>query len=122
MPSSRRMNDSVPATSPRFPAAHGRGWHGSTPFSVGCIPVADQRCHAAHQRALFFAGLASSSRTLVLLLPAPVGYSLPPLLVVTAAVFMHNLMNTPAYATLAVFDVNTCFTWFWVRGWQGGSA
>ena len=35
---------------------------------------------------------------------------------------MHNLVNTPAYATLAVFGVSACFTWFWVRGWQGGSA
>ena len=41
--------------------------------------------------ALFFAGLAISGRTLALLFPPPVGYSLPPLLVVTAAVFMHNL-------------------------------
>lgn len=70
---------------------------------------------------LFFAGLFISGRTLALLYPPPVGYSLPPLLVITSAVFMHNLVNTPAYATLAVFGVSAVFTWCWVRGWQGGS-
>jgi hypothetical protein len=72
--------------------------------------------------ALFFAGLFISGRTLALLYPPPVGYSLPPLLVLTSVVFMHNVVNTPAYATLAVFGVSACFTWCWVRGWQGGSA
>lgn len=72
--------------------------------------------------ALFFAGLFISARTLALLYPPPVGYSLPPLLAATSAVFMHNLVATPAYATLAVFGVSALFTWSWVRGWQGGSA
>ena len=36
-------------------------------------------------------------------------------------VFMHNLVNTPAYATLTVFGVSAFFAWFWVRGWQGGA-
>lgn len=72
--------------------------------------------------ALFFAGLFISGRTLALLYPPPVGYSLSPLLVITSAVFMHNLVNTPAYATLAVFGASAFFTWLWVRGWQGGSA
>jgi hypothetical protein len=72
--------------------------------------------------ALFFAGLFISGRTLALLYPPPAGYSLPPLLVITSAVFMHNVVNTPAYATLAVFGVSAFFTWFWVRGWQGRSA
>jgi hypothetical protein len=72
--------------------------------------------------AMFFAGLFVSGRTLALLYPPPVGASLPPLLVVASVVFMHNLVNTPAYATLAVFGVSACFTWGWVRGWQGGSA
>jgi hypothetical protein len=72
--------------------------------------------------ALFFAGLFISGRTLALLYPAPVGYSLPPLLVLTSVVFMHNLVRTPAYATLTVFGVSACFTWAWVRGWRGGAA
>lgn len=72
--------------------------------------------------ALFFAGLFISGRTLALLYPPPAGYSLPPLLVITSAVFMHNLVNTPAYATLAVFGVSALCTWSWIRGWQGGPA
>lgn len=68
--------------------------------------------------ALFFAGLFISARTLALLYPPPIGYSLPPLLVITSVVFMHNLIATPAYATLTVFGVSALFTWGWVRGWQ----
>ena len=72
--------------------------------------------------ALFFAGLFISGRTLALLYPPPVGYSLPPLLAITSVVFLHNLVNTPAYATLTVFGVSAFFTWFWVRGWHSGAA
>jgi hypothetical protein len=72
--------------------------------------------------ALFFAGLFISGRTLALLYPPPAGTSLPPLLVITSAVFMHNVVNTPAYATLTVFGVSAFFTWFWMRGWQNRSA
>lgn len=72
--------------------------------------------------ALFFAGLTISGRTLALLYPPPAGYSLPPLVVVTSAVFLHNLVNTPAYATLTAFGLSAFFTWAWVRGWQGGAA
>ena len=43
-------------------------------------------------------------------------------MVVTSMVFMHNLVNTPAYATLAVFGVSAFFAWCWVRGCQGGAA
>ena len=72
--------------------------------------------------ALFFAGLFISGRTLALLYRPPVGYSLPPLLVLTSVVFMHSLLNTPAYATLTVFGVSACFTWAWVQGWRSGAA
>ncbi len=72
--------------------------------------------------ALFFAGLFISGRTLALLFSPPVGHSLPPLLVIASVVFMHNLVRTPAYATLTVFGVSAFLTWFWVRGWQGGAA
>lgn len=71
--------------------------------------------------ALFFAGLIVSGRTLALLYPRPAGYSLPPLMVVSSLVFMHNLVSTPAYATLSVFGVSAFFTWFWVWGWQSGA-
>lgn len=67
---------------------------------------------------LFFAGLVVSGKTLALLYGEPAGLSLAPALVITSAVFMHNLVNTPAYATLAVFGLSSLFTWFWVRGWQ----
>ena len=70
---------------------------------------------------LFFAGLILSGKTLALLYAQPVGHSLLPLMVITSMVFMHNLVNTPAYATLAVFGISAFFAWFWVRGWQGGS-
>jgi hypothetical protein len=43
-------------------------------------------------------------------------------LVLTSVIFMHNLVRTPAYATLAVSGVSALFTWAWVRCWQGGSA
>jgi hypothetical protein len=70
---------------------------------------------------LFFSGLFASGKTLLLLFPAPAGISLVPLLVVTAPIFMHNLLNIPAYASLAVFGLNCWFAYFWVRGWQSGS-
>ena len=71
---------------------------------------------------LFFAGLLISGKALGLLYASPVGYSLPPLLVITSVVFMHNLVHTPAYATLAVFGVSAFFAWFWMRGWHDGTA
>ena len=71
---------------------------------------------------LCFAGLFVSGKTLARLYPRPVGLSLAPLMVVTSMVFMHNLLNTPAYASLTVFGISAFFTWFWVRGWQSGSA
>lgn len=70
---------------------------------------------------LFFTGLIISGRTLSRLHYQPAGYSLPPLIVITSMVFMHNLINTPTYATLTVFGVSCLFTYFWVEGWQTGS-
>lgn len=67
---------------------------------------------------LFFAGLVFSAKTMTDLYPESLGASLAPLMVVSSQVFMHNLVNTPAYATLAVFGVSCLFTYFWVRGWQ----
>jgi hypothetical protein len=67
---------------------------------------------------LFFTGLIVSGKTLALLYSEPVGFCLAPVLVITSAVFMHNLVNTPAYATLAVYGASSLFTWFWVLGWQ----
>lgn len=69
----------------------------------------------------FFAGLFVSGKTLSQLHSQPVGYSLTSLIVITSTVFMHNIVNTPAYATLTVFGISCFLTYFWVRGWQGGS-
>jgi hypothetical protein len=66
----------------------------------------------------FFAGIAVSSLTLRQLYPEPAGVSLPLWIVVASSVLMHNMVNTPAYATLAVFGASSLFTYSWVRGWQ----
>lgn len=68
--------------------------------------------------ALFFGGLLASARTLAILHPALPGYSLASLMVVTAPIFMHNLVQTPAYATLAAFGVSCWAAYVWVRAWQ----
>ena len=71
---------------------------------------------------LFFGGLIVSVKTLTLLYSKPVGMSLIPLMLLTSMVFMHNLINTPAYATLTVFGLSCLFAYFWIRSWQTGSA
>lgn len=71
--------------------------------------------------ALFFSGLFASARTLAMLYPVLPGYSLGPLTVVTSVVFMHNLVQTPAYATLTAFGVSCWATYCWVRAWKTGS-
>lgn len=70
--------------------------------------------------ALFFSGLFASARTLAMLYPTLPGYSLGPLTVVTSVVFMHNLVQTPAYATLTAFGVSCWATYCWVRAWKTG--
>lgn len=68
--------------------------------------------------ALFFGGLALTTRSLQTMYAPPLGVALLPLMVFTAPIFMHNLVMTPAYATLTAFGVSAIFTWFWLRGWQ----
>ncbi len=70
---------------------------------------------------LFFAGLFASAKALALLYPRLAGVCLPAVMALTSTIFMHNLVMTPAYATLTIFGVSGIFTWFWVRGWRGGS-
>lgn len=72
--------------------------------------------------ALCFGGLLLSARTLALLYPSLPGRSLAPLTVLISAVFMHNLVQTPAYATLTAFGVACWAAYAWVRAWQGDSA
>lgn len=72
--------------------------------------------------ALFFGGLLVSARTLARLYPALPGYSLAPLTVLTSMVFMHNLVQTPAYATLTAFGVSCWAAYAWVRAWESDGA
>ena len=57
--------------------------------------------------ALFFGGLFVSARTLATLYPTLPGYSIASLTVVTSTVFMHNLVQTPAYAILPAVQGKT---------------
>lgn len=66
--------------------------------------------------ALLFAGMALIAGTLALERKPVVGASLGPLVVLTSGVFMHNIVNTPAYATLAAFGISCLFTYFFVKG------
>ena len=71
--------------------------------------------------AFFFAGLLATVGALALERRAVVGASLAPLLVVASPVFMHNVVNTPSYATLTAFGVSGLFTYFFVRGSLAGA-
>jgi len=66
--------------------------------------------------ALLFLGLFFSVATLALDGDSILGASLAPLVVLTSSIFMHNIVNTPAYATLAAFGLSSIFTYFFVRG------
>lgn len=51
-----------------------------------------------------------------------VGAGPAPLVMIASAVFMHNVANTPAYATLTAFGVSELFVYFFVRGAVNQSA
>lgn len=68
--------------------------------------------------ALFFSGLFMSARTLATLYPTLRGYSILPLIVIISMVFMHNLVQTPAYATLTAFGVSCLAAYCWVQAWD----
>lgn len=70
---------------------------------------------------LFFSGLLATGQALQLLYPRPTGRSLPLIIAITSLVCLHNLVNTPGYATLAVFGISSLFTWCWIKAWQTGS-
>jgi hypothetical protein len=71
---------------------------------------------------LFFSGVFITARALANLYPGLPGYSLVPLTVVTSMVLMHNLIQTPAYATLTAFGVSCWTAYFWVSAWKPGLA
>lgn len=70
--------------------------------------------------ALLFIGLIFVVKTLALEDGAFLGASLAPLGVVASSVFMYNIVNTPAYATLAAFGISGLFGYFFVRGFLRG--
>ncbi len=64
---------------------------------------------------LLFIGLIITVKTLALENTPVLGASLAPLVVVTSSVFMHNIVNTPAYATLTAFGISCLFGYFFVK-------
>ena len=66
--------------------------------------------------AFLFIGLIVTVKTLALENKSILGASLAPLLVITSSVFMHNVVNTPAYATLTAFGISALFTYCFVKG------
>jgi len=66
--------------------------------------------------ALLFIGLIFTVKSLALENKSFWGASLAPLVVVTSPIFMHNIVNTPAYATLTAFGVSCLFSYFFVKG------
>jgi len=66
--------------------------------------------------ALLFIGLIFAVKSLALENKSFLGASLAPLVAITSGVFMHNIVNTPAYATLTAFGVSCLFGYFFVKG------
>ncbi len=64
----------------------------------------------------FFIGLFFVVKTLRLLDRPVWGAALAPLTVISMPVFMHNLIDTPAYATLTAFGLSCLFGYFFVKG------
>ncbi len=61
-----------------------------------------------------FAGIIFSVKTLALRSKEIAGFSLPMLVIFTSSIFMHNIINTPAYATLTAFGLSSLFCFFYV--------
>ncbi len=64
---------------------------------------------------LLFGGLLIMIKTLSLESRSVQGVSLAPLMVVTAPVLMHNIVQTPAYATLTALGISALFCYFFVK-------
>jgi len=61
-----------------------------------------------------FAGIIFSIKTLALRSKEIVGFSLPMLVIFTSIIFIHNIINTPTYATLTAFGLSSIFCFFYV--------
>jgi len=66
--------------------------------------------------AFLFVGLIFAVKSLALENKPFLGASLVSLVVITSLVLMHNIVNTPAYATLTAFGVSCLFGYFFVKG------
>ncbi len=61
-----------------------------------------------------FTGIIFSVKTLALRSKEIIGVSLPMLVIFTSSIFMHNIINNPAYATLTAFGLSALFCFFYV--------
>ena len=68
--------------------------------------------------ALLFLGILFSIKTLALEKRKIIGVSLPLLVSFTSLVFIHNIINTPAYATLTAFGLSAIFCFFFVKSFK----
>jgi len=64
---------------------------------------------------LLFSGIIFSIKTLTLGNEEITGVSLIMLTIFTSGVFMHNIVNTPVYATLVAFGMSSIFCYFFIR-------
>jgi hypothetical protein len=64
-----------------------------------------------------FLGMIASAVALHTEYPTFSGYYLVPLTIFASAIFMHNILDTPLYATLTAYGGISLFTLFFVRGY-----
>jgi len=64
---------------------------------------------------LFFVGILFIAKTLLLENKSASVFSLIPLTIITSRIFMHNIANTPVYATLAAFGISSIFCYFFIK-------
>jgi hypothetical protein len=65
--------------------------------------------------ALLLIGLVFIMKSLALENKPVLGASLAPLVIITSNIFMHNIVNTPAYATLTAFGFSCLFGYFFAK-------
>ncbi len=71
---------------------------------------------------LLFTGIIFSVKMLALRSKGIVGASLPMLVIFSSSLFMHNILNTPAYATLTAFGLSAMFCFFFVKSFEEKSS
>ncbi|MFZ5933084.1 MAG: ArnT family glycosyltransferase [Patescibacteria group bacterium] len=68
--------------------------------------------------AFLFLGILFSIKTLALERIKVIGVSLPLFVIFTSLIFIHNIINTPAYATLTAFGLSAIFCFFFVKSFE----